>query len=134
MEGEYVIIRGFVSSGAGEGKKFSSLPWFRKQVEEILGFKPYPGTLNLTLTNEDSGVLRKLLINNCLGYRIVPENNYFPGVLYRAIIASSFPGGVIRPLVPSYPTNLVEVIAPICLRKTLKLRDGDKVEVKMFFR
>lgn len=134
MEGEYVIIRGFVSSGVGEGKKFSSLPWFRKQVNEILGFKVYPGTLNLTLTDKDSRVFRKLLINNGLGYRIVPENNYFSGVLYRAIVASSFPGGVIRPLIPGYPTNLVEVIAPICLRKTLKLKDGDEVEVKIFFR
>lgn len=134
MEGGYVIIRGFVSSGAGEGKKFSSLPWFRKQVNEILGFEPYPGTLNLTLTDKDGGVLRKLLLNNSLGYRIVPENNYFPGILYRAIVASSFRGGVIRPLVPGYPINLVEVIAPVCLRRALNLKDGDEVEVKMFFR
>ncbi|MEM3745752.1 MAG: DUF120 domain-containing protein [Candidatus Bathyarchaeia archaeon] len=133
MESEYVVIRGFVSSGVSEGKKFSSLPWFRKRVNEILGFEPYPGTLNLILADEDSRTFGKLLTKG-LGYRIVPESNYFPGVLYRAVIASSFLGGVIRPLIPGYPANLMEVIAPICLRETLRLKDGDGVEVKLFFR
>ncbi|MCX8171103.1 MAG: CTP-dependent riboflavin kinase [Candidatus Bathyarchaeota archaeon] len=134
MGSEYVIIEGFVSSGAGEGKKFSSLPWFKRQVNDILGFEPYPGTLNLTLTDDEGGSLRKLLLNDNLGYRIIPENNYFPGVLYRAIVALSLPGGVIIPLIPEYPSTLIEVISPICLRKILNLKDGDKVEVKIFFR
>lgn len=128
-----VIVRGIVSSGIGEGRKFVSLPWFKKQVEENLGFKPYPGTLNLVVY-EGCEDLKRILLCNSFGYKIVPENGYFPGILYRAIIASSLPGGVIRPCIPKYPINLIEFIAPVCLRRNLNLRDGNEVEVKIFLR
>ncbi|MEM2325876.1 MAG: DUF120 domain-containing protein [Candidatus Bathyarchaeia archaeon] len=132
-ENRSVIVRGIVSSGIGEGRKFTSLPWFERQVEENLGFKPYPGTLNLIVC-EGCESLERILLDNRLGYRIVSENGYFPGVIYRAIVASSFPGGIVRPCVPKYPINLIEVIASVCLRRALNLKDGDKIEVEIFFK
>ena len=31
----------------------------------------------------------------------------------------------------SYPKDVIEVIAPICLRERFKLKDGDKVTLKV---
>jgi riboflavin kinase len=38
---------------------------------------------------------------------------------------------IIRPDRSSYPLNLVEIIAPVNLRKTLGIKDGDEVEVTL---
>ncbi|MEM2341034.1 MAG: DUF120 domain-containing protein [Candidatus Bathyarchaeia archaeon] len=125
-----ITVRGIVRTGINEGSRFTALPWFKRQVKEILGFEPYPGTLNLLLANEDYDNLMVLLSKNA-GFEIVPENGYLPGRLYRALIMSSVLGAVVRPNVPNYPRNLLEIIAPINLRRLLNLRDGDEVEVKV---
>ena len=45
-----IVFEGTVFSGEGRGKKFVELPWFKRQVEEKLGFSPYLGTLNIRLS------------------------------------------------------------------------------------
>ncbi len=132
MSCETLIVRGKVFSSVGEGRKFVSLPWFRKQVEEIFGFKPYPGTLNLLLADKDGENLAHLLKNKHGGHHVFPENGYFPGFLYKALIASKILGAVVRPSVPNYPKNVLELIASICLRKILKIKDGDEIEVEIW--
>jgi riboflavin kinase len=127
-------VRGRVSSGLGEGRKFASLSWFRSQVKELLGFEPYPGTLNLLLDNGAIKRLKRLFFNRDIGYEIRPRGKYFSGRIYKAIIMPNIPGAIVRPFVPNYPKNILEVIAPIYLRGTLNLNDGDDVEVKIFLR
>ncbi|MEM3054151.1 MAG: DUF120 domain-containing protein, partial [Candidatus Bathyarchaeia archaeon] len=55
-----ICLKGKVFSGTGEGAKFMELPWVKKQMEEKLGFAPYPGTLNIKLS-KDEVKLKKLL-------------------------------------------------------------------------
>jgi CTP-dependent riboflavin kinase len=56
-----VTIRGKVFVGLGEGGKFVALEWVEKQIKEKLGFKPYPGTLNLKIEEKESlDVIREL--------------------------------------------------------------------------
>ncbi|MEM3712744.1 MAG: DUF120 domain-containing protein [Thermoproteota archaeon] len=38
-------------------------------------------------------------------------------------------GAVVIPRVPSYPKDMLEIIAPVNLRETLGLKDGDEIEV-----
>ena len=38
-------------------------------------------------------------------------------------------GAIVRPERSSYIPNIVEIIAPMQLRKTLNLKDGDELEV-----
>ncbi|MBS7641090.1 MAG: DUF120 domain-containing protein [Candidatus Bathyarchaeia archaeon] len=129
---ECLTIKGFVSSGMGEGKLFSSLPWFREYVKRTLNFDPFPGTLNIIVSNGDSRVLKEIF--RCGGFMVLSRENYFPGRLYKALIAYKVEGAVVRPETPRYPENLVEIIAPVCLRRVLSIRDGDEIEVKIFLR
>jgi len=124
-------VKGKVFTGLNEGRRFTELPWVRKIVKEKLGFEPYPGTMNLTLPSDAQiGTLLKKF----KGWKIPPEKGYFPGRLYKALIMGKVAGGVVRPEVPSYPENVLEVIAPTCLREEFHLKDGDEVKVKIWLK
>ena len=124
-----LILRGRVSSGLGEGKRFTQLPWVKRLIREKLGFDPYPGTLNLRLPSnaQVSKMLEKI---SCI--RISSRGPFASGRLYKALISSEVHGAVIRPEVPDYPEDIIEILAPIDLREKFNLRDGDEVEIKIW--
>lgn len=122
-----LTFNGKVITGKGEGKKYISLPWVKKQVEQNLGFSPYVGTLNLTLTKE-SLANKKLLNKSELIIR--PVEGYCSGLLFRASIRGS-PCAVVAPQVGNYPENVLELIGPVNLREKLTLKDGDDVAVSV---
>jgi riboflavin kinase len=121
-----VILIGSVFSGRGEGKKFVSLPWVKRQIKEKTGFAPFEGTLNLRLTPE--GIKQKNSLKKAQKIEILPTQGYCPGFLIKAQIADLV-AAVVLPQVQNYPVDVLEVIAPICLRKELGLVDGSRVAV-----
>jgi len=44
-----IFFKGKVTSGLGEGKYYTEQKKYTKQFQEQLGFKPYPGTLNVEI-------------------------------------------------------------------------------------
>jgi riboflavin kinase len=121
-----LVFMGTVFSGTGKGKKFIDLPWVKQQIEEKLGFSPYSGTLNIHLTKE--GVKNTILLENTKGILVEPQVGYYPGVLFRACM-DSLETAVVIPKLPNYPKDVLEIIAPVCLREHLKLLDGSLVTV-----
>jgi riboflavin kinase len=126
-----VTLQGKIIAGQGGGTKFLSLPWVQKQIIEKLGFKPFPGTLNLRLTKE-SIKIKKELVETGKAIIIVPVKGFCCGLCYKARIMDKINGAFIIPQVPSYSEALLEVIAPVSLRKTLKLREGDEVRLTVY--
>jgi riboflavin kinase len=126
-----VTLQGKVFSGQGGGTKFLSLPWVQKQIIEKLGFKPSPGTLNLHLTQKSTEA-RKELVETGKAIMIVPVKGFCCGLCYKARIMDKIDGAIIIPQVPDYPRDLLEIIAPVSLRKTLKLREGDEVQLSVY--
>ena len=123
-----ITFEGTVFTGEGNGKKYLALPWVKKQVEEKLGYSPYLGTLNLKLTKESTA--RKKHLNKAKSATICPSEGYCVGLLFKAAI-SGVECAVIVPQVKSYPEDMLEVVAPVNLRDTLKLKDGDAVTVSV---
>jgi riboflavin kinase len=121
-----LVFEGTVYSGKGEGKKFVDLPWVKKQIEEKLEFSPYLGTLNLHLA--EGSIKRKVLLENATGVDINPQIGFCSGVMYKAEIGD-LACAVVIPKVPNYPSDVLEIIAPVCLRERLKLFDGSLVSV-----
>jgi riboflavin kinase len=121
-----IFFKGTVFSGKGEGKKFVDLPWVRRQIEEKLGFSPYSGTLNLHLNQES--VKGKISLENVKGKMIEPQAGYCPGLMFKACIGA-LDCAVVVPKVPNYPSDVLEVIAPVCLREKFGLMDGSLVTV-----
>ncbi len=122
-----ITVRGRVSSGEGKGGFFVSRPWVMRQIVEKLGFEPYPGTLNIRLPPEYVFARRRL--DSHRGVKIVPNEGFYPGKCFKAIIAGRIDGAIVIPETPLYPEDLLEVIASFNLRKELKTKDGDEVEI-----
>jgi riboflavin kinase len=125
-----MTLTGKVFSGKGDGRKYLSLRWVRKQVKQKMGFVPYVGTLNLLLSGK-STELRKALEKD-QQMIICPAQGYCIGKLYRAAIQEA-ECAVIIPDVAGYPENYLELIAADNLRQKLRLRNGDEVTVTVSY-
>jgi riboflavin kinase len=122
-----IVLKGKVFSGDKRGRLFVDLPWVKNQINEKLGFNPYIGTLNLQLPNKTS--LNRLRETD--GIIIMPEKGYFEGKCFKALVKEKVEGAVVLPDVPDYPPDLLEVLAPVNLRKTFGLKDGMEVKVSV---
>jgi riboflavin kinase len=134
--GVAVQLTGAVTDGMGEGRHYITLPGYMEQFVEKLGYEPYPGTLNVELT--DDSVRRRSGLASLESVRIEgweDENRtYGPANCYQATVAA---GGesyddahVIVPERTHHDENQVELIAPDKLRERLGLDDGDRIEIR----
>jgi len=137
MEAAYppsITLEGVVFTGLGEGAYYISKERYRKQFIEKLGFEPYPGTLNLKLTTDYDVKTRSELeaypAIEIEGFR--NEDRTFGSVkCYPVTIENKVKGALILALRSHYDASVIEVIAPVFLRKQLKLKDGHKVKVEV---
>ncbi len=129
-----IIIEGIIISGLGEGKYYVSRPFYKKQFENNLGFTPFPGTLNIKLTEETDILLRNFL-DRCPSSIVesgTDEGRSFGHVrCYKALIEDKIKGALIIPLRTHHPPNVVEIIAPKNLKNFLKKKDGDYIRIKI---
>ena len=130
-----ITVEGVVFTGLGEGAYYIGQRGYRKQIIDRLGFDPYPGTLNLKLTtNIDLRTRGELDAYPAIEIKGFKDHSrtFGPAKCFRAIVNDEVKGAVITAMRSHYNTSAVEVIAPIFLRDRLKLKDGDKVKVKIF--
>jgi riboflavin kinase len=123
-----LTFEGTVTKGEGNGKRYLALPWVKQQVEEKAGFTPFLGTLNLKLTA--TGIERRKLLTKTKAATICPAEGYCLGLLFKASIAG-LNCAVVLPQIKNYPQNVLEVVAPVNLRDTLKVKDGDALTVSV---
>jgi len=119
-------LSGTVFSSRGDGKKFLELPWVKQQITENLGFAPYPGTLNVKLSEESAK--RRKLLEKAHSTKIHPADGYCNGKLFKALIGA-LECAIVIPEVAGYPKDVLEVIAAVNLREQLQLEDGSEVTV-----
>lgn len=135
-----VVLAGQVVTGLGEGQYYVAQEGYMRQFRSRLGFEPFPGTLNLKL-DTDSEIQRHRLDDgpglHIEGFR-TDERTFGPARCFRASLAAdkarkrAYSGAaVILPERTHYPPNMLELLAPIELRRTLKLQDGDVVNVEV---
>ena len=122
------LIRGYVESGKGEAAGFTQLGWARQQISDQLAFDPFPGTLNLRIS-EARDLADWDFIRQQAGLPLEPTPGYCAGRCYPALVEGSVPCAIILPSVAGYPVDTVEVIAPLSLRDNLGLHDGSWVSL-----
>ena len=137
MEATYppsITLEGIVFTGLGEGAYYISKDKYRKQFIEKLGFDPYPGTLNLKLkTDYDVKTRSELETYPAIEVEgFTNENRSFgPVKCYPAIIQNKVKGAIVTALRSHYDASVIEIIAPVFLRKHFDLKDGHKVKVEV---
>jgi riboflavin kinase len=126
-------FEGKVFSGVGEGAFYVSL--YSRRFLEKLGFKPYPGTLNLKLLADVDA------FSQCLSKAnpIIVEPPVIPGMrlgvvyVYPVEIEDYFNPHtfMVRPQITVYRGDVVELIADVSLREELSLDDGSRVRFRL---
>lgn len=122
-------IKGKVASGLGEGRYYLDQKGYIDQFVARLGFKPYPGTLNLEVRGAELNKLRILKASPAIAIDAFRDQERTFGAVdaWRARI-----GGVAcAAILPkrTHHTRTLEIIAPEYLRDRLKVGDGDELEV-----
>lgn len=123
-------LRGRVVGGKGEAAGFTNLPWVLEQAQGKLGFEPYPGTLNVHV--EGAADLAIWAAIRCReGIPLEPRLGFCAARCYPVSVEGRAVGAIVYPLVPNYPPDVVEVIAPVSLRQELSVADGSPVTLAL---
>jgi len=119
------IIQGKLVQGRGEAKGFMQVNWVREQCLRRAGFDPFPGTLNLKVSLEDFNFIRRL---SCArGERLIPpagEDGFCEARLL-SVRAGDVKAALVFPMVDNYYIDILEIIAPVSLKRHLRLNEGD---------
>ena len=128
-----IKLSGVVISGLGEGAFYISLEGYRRAIERLLGFTPYPGTFNVKL--DPQSVPYRRYLDSLPGILIAGFSNdvrtYGAVKAFRARIRG-IESAVVMPERTHHPSDVIEVVAPVKLRDVLGLRDGDRVEIEIY--
>ena len=101
----------------------------KKQIAEKLGFVPYPGTLNIKLSEKRSKL--KILLKKTRPIEILPKTGFCLGKCFKAYLMDNVECAVVLPEVTGYPADIIEIIASENLREKLQVKDCDIVDVKI---
>ena len=124
-------LAGQVVSGVGEGSYYVEQKGYMQQFKRELGFDPYPGTFDVKL-DKASLELRATLMElpgRQIGGFSIPKRTFGPVKCFPAMLK----GTKVAVVLPSrsHYSDVIELIAPKNLRRSLKLEDGDMVKVEV---
>ena len=122
-------ISGVIQSGAGKGAYFTQVDWVVQQCKNMLGYSPFPGTLNVRVNDKDMAMLNRLL--ETPDFELVPDDPAFCAAQVKKIELSGIPAAVVLPSeeVRIHEKCILEVISSCSLKETLGLSDGDTVSL-----
>jgi riboflavin kinase len=136
VEGRAAMLdfHGTLFTGLGEGGYYISLPGYRRQFVKLLGFEPFPGTLNLTIGPREIELRKQLNFLDALELSGFTHGGrtYGPAKCFRAKVESRYDAGALIIERTHHSESVLEIVSPFDLRKTLLLRDGDRVHVTVY--
>jgi riboflavin kinase, archaea type len=127
------MMRGRVAPGMEEGGYYIGLEGYSNKIKETLGFKPYPGTLNVRLkAMEDSRCKEKM---EALTGITIPgfkeDARTFGSLKCFPCLINGAHAAIILPERSHHGSDVLEIISAFNLRDRLKLQDGDNVKVEV---
>ena len=121
-------IDGEVKAGLGKGAYFISQEFYSKEFRKNLGFTPYPGTLNVVVSDKYLDEINEIK-DNC--QNIIKPGEGFGAVKYiEAVLNDEVKGAIVFPAKTVHDVNYLEFIAEVRLRDELGLEDGDIVTLE----
>ncbi|MHA2423481.1 MAG: DUF120 domain-containing protein [Candidatus Thorarchaeota archaeon] len=123
-----ITIQGIVVGGLGEGAYYVDL--YRARFKKALGFDPYSGTLNVRITTEDSrkAINRMKHSPPIIVSGFTKEGRTFGDVIcYRVKVNGKIEATVVIAQRTHHSEDILEIIAPVNIRKSLKLKSNDEV-------
>jgi riboflavin kinase len=127
-----VYLTGKIVSGMGEGRYYTEQNGYGNQFKDKLGFKPYPGTLNVEIKHIERNKIRFLKKYNAIIINEFETNNRtFGGVRCFHSTIENTDCAIVLPSRSHY-SNILEFISHHFLREKLDLKDGDEVKIVIY--
>ena len=131
-----IILEGTLFSGFGDGRYYLGQKGYNLQIKRELGFSPYPGTLNLKLSPSELRKKQELEMYPSLtieGFK-ADKRSFGKVRCFHAIINNVVNGAVILIKRTHYDESVLEIIAPVHLRKRFNLKEGSKVKIEVLIK
>jgi riboflavin kinase len=131
-----IDFEGNVVSGMGEGAYYMSLEGYGKQFREKLGYQPYPGTLNVKLTDQIFMNVRRELGKHASIF-IDGFNDGTRTYGWVKCYRASINGGAVDNAAvlvlerTHYDDSMLEVIAPASIKQAAGIKNGDRIKVQV---
>ena len=128
MDDNWIIV-GKIVAGVKQGTFFTQLEWFQEQCGDKLGFKPYPGTLNLEISGEYLPIIESL--DRKEGIELISPDPKFCNAKAFSVSLGEISGAIIIPdeKVRIHAKNIIEIVAPLKIKSSLQVGDGDLISV-----
>ena len=126
-----LVITGKIVSGAGEGAFFTQIDWVQQQCSAKLGFRPYPGTLNLEIEPDDLPLIASRYQKK--GVELISPDPKFCNARAVGVRLEKINAAIIMPeeKVRIHAENIIEIIAPLSIKATLNVADGDSLTIRL---
>jgi CTP-dependent riboflavin kinase len=118
---------GRIVTGTGKAAFFTQLDWVMEQCSQKLGFTPFPGTLNIEILGDYIINLDGFLTSEVI--ELLPPDPKNCSAHVVTVHLEGIPAAIIVPedKVRVHGKNIIEIIAPVNIRKALRKNDGDLV-------
>lgn len=123
-------IDGEVVTGLGKAAYFLSEEVYTNEFKKNLGFVPYPGTLNVIVSEEYLDEINEIK-NNCENV-IKPDEGFGAVKFIEATLNDKIRGAIVFPAKTTHEKNYLEFIAENKLRDEFNLHDGDVVTIEFY--
>ena len=121
-------IDGEVTTGLGKAAFFLSQEFYTREFEKNLGFVPFPGTLNVVVSEEYLDEING--IKNSCENLIKPDEGFGAVKFIEAVLNDNVDGAIVFPAKTTHEENYLEFISENKLRDELNLEDGDVVSLE----
>ncbi|MFP3950842.1 MAG: DUF120 domain-containing protein [Candidatus Bathyarchaeia archaeon] len=131
---EPVIIEGEVISGLFEGAYYIGKEGYRTQIIEKLGFDPFPGTLNVSISEGEIEKRRRVERGPYIRLEGFEDEERAFGACrcYPLMLNGEVEGALIVADRTSHDMSVMEIISPVYLRRRFDLADGDSIRVYFY--
>ncbi len=122
-------LSGIIQNGVGRGQFFTSVAWVTRQCENMLGYIPFPGTLNIKILDRDISKIE--LFFQGISMKLIPDDPSFCSALIKEVTLFGIPAAVILPSedVRIHKNHIFEIISPHSIKDSFGLKDGDMVTI-----
>ena len=130
-------IHGVIYSDLGQASLFMALDWVQDALRRVLGFQPYPATLNVRPLDARDLRLWQEIQRDSTGVSLPPTDGGFCSARLYPISVQRFAGDDLRiqgavlvPAVVHYPRDKIEIVAPVRVKEALGVNDGDYLDLE----
>jgi CTP-dependent riboflavin kinase len=112
--------------------------WVQSSLSECLGFRPFPATLNVHPAHrEDKLAWQSIRDDTNFFFHMPAHEGSCRARVYRIEVASGANGArhrlraaVLLPEVNDYPSDKIEIVAPVRLKDAFGVKDGDQLRLE----